>query len=261
MPPLSPLPPTSTPTQDTFSHKGDTLLSNLLGLPHLIVLLVPSSPLFDVSITISMPIYTGFRPTTTLESLPTTVRCLHFTYQSMGKHAEKKTLCGIIVNELDRLSQVWVANVRRKDKPELSYGCVLLKFFQGSLRGLCLSEYYCLRELAGTEKIVYTSLEDLQGSGILYHCGKRKFIMPNGETTRVILLEYIEGTTLAQLEDKYSSHASPQFKPVPEESYTEWPEIAKELVTYFFPYPGFDFSDPEHPPESQNAEYYDHTGT
>ncbi|PBK85917.1 hypothetical protein ARMGADRAFT_1086961 [Armillaria gallica] len=53
--------------------------------------------------------------------------------------------------------------------------------------------------------------------------------MPNGESMRVILLEYIEGIMLAQLEDKYPSHASPQGKPTPKESYTEWREIAKEL--------------------------------
>ncbi|PBK78977.1 hypothetical protein ARMGADRAFT_1172565 [Armillaria gallica] len=53
--------------------------------------------------------------------------------------------------------------------------------------------------------------------------------MLNGESTREILLEYTEGTTLAQLEDKYPSHASPQCKPAPEELYTEWPEIAKEF--------------------------------
>ncbi len=51
-----------------------------------------------------------------------------------------------IQNELDRLSQVWVADVRRKDEPGLSYGCVLLKFFQGSLRGLRLSVNITARE-------------------------------------------------------------------------------------------------------------------
>ncbi len=44
-----------------------------------------------------------------------------------------------IQNELDRLYQVWVVDVRGKDEPELFYGCVLLKFFQGSLCGLRLS--------------------------------------------------------------------------------------------------------------------------
>ncbi|KAK0190201.1 hypothetical protein F5146DRAFT_1122520 [Armillaria mellea] len=56
--------------------------------------------------------------------------------------------------------------------------------------------------------------------------------MPNGESTRVILLEYIEGSTLAQLKDKYLSHSSPDHNRLLEESYTEWLEIAKELNKY-----------------------------
>ncbi len=69
--------------------------------------------------------------------------------------------------------------------------------------------------------------------------------MPNGEFTCAILLEYIEGYTLAQLKDKYPSHASPQYHPFPKESYTEWLEFAKELVSLFLYFPRFDFSDPE----------------
>ncbi len=71
--------------------------------------------------------------------------------------------------------------MRRKDEPELSYGCVLLQFFQGSLLphpdptwDSPLNEYYCPRKLAGTENIVYIALEDLQGSGIPYYYGKYK---------------------------------------------------------------------------------------
>ncbi|KAK0477161.1 hypothetical protein EDD18DRAFT_1337998 [Armillaria luteobubalina] len=100
MPPLSPLPPTPTPTQDTFSHTTETLLPNLTALqgpPRLIILLAPSRPLIDVSITISTPIYDGFRPTTTLESLPPSVRHLRFAFKSVGKRTEEKTLRSAVV--------------------------------------------------------------------------------------------------------------------------------------------------------------------
>ncbi|KAG7439285.1 uncharacterized protein BT62DRAFT_768359 [Guyanagaster necrorhizus] len=95
MPPLSPLPPTPTPTQESFMHTAATLLPNLTALhgpPHLIILLAPSRPLIDVSITISTPIYAGFCPTTTLESLPPSVRRLKFVFKSVGKRTEEKTL-------------------------------------------------------------------------------------------------------------------------------------------------------------------------
>ena len=55
--------------------------------------------------------------------------------------------------------------------------------------------------------------------------------MLNEESTHVILLEYIEGSTLAQLKDKYSSHSSLEHNCLPEESYTKWLEIAKELIS------------------------------
>ncbi|SJL17972.1 uncharacterized protein ARMOST_21543 [Armillaria ostoyae] len=102
MPPLSPLPPTPTPTQDTFTftHTEATLLPNLATLhapPHLIILLAPSRPLIDATITISTPIYAGFRPTTTLESLPASVRRLRFTFKSVGKRTEEKTLRSAVV--------------------------------------------------------------------------------------------------------------------------------------------------------------------
>ncbi|PBK85863.1 hypothetical protein ARMGADRAFT_1087149 [Armillaria gallica] len=57
--------------------------------------------------------------------------------------------------------------------------------------------------------------------------GKHKFILPNRESTRVILLEYIEGITPDQLQDKYPIH-SPRYNPLLKESYTKWIEIAKE---------------------------------
>ncbi len=100
MPPLSPLPPTPTQTQDTFTHTGATLLPNLTTLqdpPHLIILLALSRALIDLSITISALIYGGFRPTTTLESLPPSVRRLCFTFKSVGKRTQEKTLRSAIV--------------------------------------------------------------------------------------------------------------------------------------------------------------------
>ncbi len=69
--------------------------------------------------------------------------------------------------------------------------------------------------------------------------------MPNEESTCEILLEYIEGITLAQFKYKYLTYASPQYHYFPKESYTEWLEIAKELVSLFLSFSGFDFSDPE----------------
>ncbi|PBK85918.1 hypothetical protein ARMGADRAFT_1035914 [Armillaria gallica] len=100
MPPLSPIPPTPTPTRDTFTHTAETLLSNLTtlhGPPRLIILLATSRPLIDASITISTPIYAVFRPTTALESLPPSVRRLHFSFKSVGKRTEEKTLRSAIV--------------------------------------------------------------------------------------------------------------------------------------------------------------------
>ncbi len=100
MPPLSLLSPTPTPTQDTFTQAADALLPNLTtlqGPPHLVILLAPSRPLIDVSITISTPVYVGFRPTTTIESLPPSINRLRFTLKSVGKRIEEKTLRSAIV--------------------------------------------------------------------------------------------------------------------------------------------------------------------
>ncbi len=85
---------------DTFSHTAETLLPNLTtlqGPPRLAVLLAPSRPLIDASITISTPIYAGFRATTTLESLPPSVRRLRFSFKSVGKRTEEKTLRSAVV--------------------------------------------------------------------------------------------------------------------------------------------------------------------
>ncbi|KAK0226741.1 hypothetical protein EDD85DRAFT_940539 [Armillaria nabsnona] len=86
-----------THTQDTFTHTGATvtLLPNLTTLqdpPHLIILLALSRALIDLSITISALIYGGFRPTTTLKSLPPSIRRLCFTFKSVGKRTQEKTL-------------------------------------------------------------------------------------------------------------------------------------------------------------------------
>ncbi len=87
-------------TLDTFTHTAETLLPNLTtlrGPPRLAVLLAPSRPLIDASISISMPIYAGFRPTTTFESLPPSVRRLRFSFKSVGKRTEEKILRSAIV--------------------------------------------------------------------------------------------------------------------------------------------------------------------
>ncbi len=93
MPPLSPLPLTPKPTQDTFMHTADTLLPNLTivnGPPHLLFLLAPSRPLIDASITISTPIYARFRPMTTLKSHPPSVRRLSVSPSSMWANVRMK---------------------------------------------------------------------------------------------------------------------------------------------------------------------------
>ncbi|KAK0432076.1 hypothetical protein EV421DRAFT_1742595 [Armillaria borealis] len=100
MPPLLLLLPTPMPTQDTFTPAADTLLSNLTtlqGPPHLVILLAPSRPLIDMSITISTPIYAGFHLTMTLESLHPYVCRLRFTFKSVSKRTEEKTLHSAII--------------------------------------------------------------------------------------------------------------------------------------------------------------------
>ncbi|KAG7439310.1 uncharacterized protein BT62DRAFT_1081663 [Guyanagaster necrorhizus] len=83
------------------------------------------------------------------------------------------------------------------------------------------SEYECPRNLAGVENLVSNALENCYG--------KHKLAMPHGESTHVILMEYIKGTTLAQLQDKYPSHDTPRYNPLPQKSYSEWLDMAKEL--------------------------------
>ncbi len=56
--------------------------------PHRVILLAPSRPLIDASITVAIPIYAGFRPTTTLESLSPSTRRLRFTFKSVYKRTE-----------------------------------------------------------------------------------------------------------------------------------------------------------------------------
>ncbi|KAK0433917.1 uncharacterized protein EV420DRAFT_490179 [Desarmillaria tabescens] len=73
IPPQSPLLPALTRTHDSFTYPTITLLPNLPILhfpPDLVTFLAISQPLIIVSITISTTICAGFRPTSTLESLP-----------------------------------------------------------------------------------------------------------------------------------------------------------------------------------------------
>ncbi len=101
-----------------------------------------------------------------------------------------------------------------------------------------------------------------------------QLVMPNGKSTRVIFLEYTEGVTLAESQNKYPSHKYPQYKPLPDESYAEWLHISKEIVSNLHFHPIL-FSNTRRicpratrdvhrsrmqssPPWSQNAEYRDH---
>ncbi|KAK0432942.1 hypothetical protein EV421DRAFT_1910498 [Armillaria borealis] len=93
------------------------------GSPHRIILLAPSRPLIDASITISTPIHAGSHPTTTLESLPSSVCHLRFTLNSVGKRTEEKTLRSAIVvcptiDELEVEGEGETAQVKTK-KEEL----------------------------------------------------------------------------------------------------------------------------------------------
>ncbi|KAK0190186.1 hypothetical protein F5146DRAFT_1002356 [Armillaria mellea] len=83
MPPLSPLPATPTPTQDSFAHTAATLLPNLMTLyatPRFIILLAPSCPLIEATITISTLTY-----------------CHPRISPSLCKRTEEKTLRSAIV--------------------------------------------------------------------------------------------------------------------------------------------------------------------
>ncbi|KAK0457145.1 uncharacterized protein EV420DRAFT_1551753 [Desarmillaria tabescens] len=121
------------------------------------------------------------------------------------------------------LSQIWVAEVRKKGGPEpesSSWGQVVLKLFQASLLRFPqptwqdpFSEYSCPRQLACVEELVYNSLQDIQGWTIPYFYGKHRLTLPNGESTRVNVLEYIDGMTLAQLHDMYPTHMTTPLKP------------------------------------------------
>ncbi|SJL17974.1 uncharacterized protein ARMOST_21545 [Armillaria ostoyae] len=74
-----------------FPHSPPNLTS-LYGPPHLVILLAPSGPLIDASITISSTIYAGLCPTTTLETLPSSVHRLRLNFKSVGERTEEKTL-------------------------------------------------------------------------------------------------------------------------------------------------------------------------
>ncbi|KAK0237137.1 hypothetical protein EDD85DRAFT_836288 [Armillaria nabsnona] len=116
----------------------------------------------------------------------------------------------------DRLSQLWVADVRKNNE---SWGCVVLKLFQASLLPFPqptwqdpFGEYSCPRQFACVEELVYNALQDIQGCTVPYLYGKHRLTLPNGEPTRVNLLEYIEGQTLAELHDMYPTHRIAPFK-------------------------------------------------
>ncbi|SJL11085.1 uncharacterized protein ARMOST_14488 [Armillaria ostoyae] len=113
--------------------------------------------------------------------------------------------------EPDRLSQVWVADVR-KHNDESSWGCVVLK-----LQSACV------------EELVYNALQDIQGCTVPYFYGKHALTLPNGEPTRVNLLEYIEGQTLAELHDTYPAHRTTPLEP------KQYCELLKKLKYLYVP--------------------------
>ncbi|KAK0436705.1 hypothetical protein EV421DRAFT_1907764 [Armillaria borealis] len=137
--------------------------------------------------------------------------------------------------EPDRLSQVWVADVR-KHNDESSWGCVVLKLFQASLLPFPqptwqdpFGEYSCPRQLACVEELVYNALQDIQGCTVPYFYGKHALTLPNGEPTRVNLLEYIEGQTLAELHDTYPAHRTTPLEP------KQYRELLKKLKHLYVP--------------------------
>ncbi len=81
--------------------------------------------------------------------------------------------------EPDRLSQLWVADVRKKENEASSWGCMVLKLFQASLLPFPqptwqdpFGEYSCPRQLACVEELVYNALQDIQGCTVPYFYGK-----------------------------------------------------------------------------------------
>ncbi|PBK80369.1 hypothetical protein ARMGADRAFT_1171932 [Armillaria gallica] len=75
-----------------YSHTLLPNLTSLYGPPHLVILLAPSGPLIDASITISSPIYARLCPTMTLETLPSSVRRLRFNFEFARECTKEKTL-------------------------------------------------------------------------------------------------------------------------------------------------------------------------
>ncbi|KAG7447884.1 uncharacterized protein BT62DRAFT_919064 [Guyanagaster necrorhizus] len=139
-----------------------------------------------------------------------------------------------IQNEPVHWSQVWVADVKEMGHSE-SLGPVILKLFQASLMPppQLLNHdsigYTSPRQLASIEDLVYNALGDLQGSVISYYYGKHKFLMPNCESTHAIILEYIEGKTLADIHDVYSPHHPLEVEkgPLPQKIYCDYLKTIK----------------------------------
>ncbi|SJL11018.1 uncharacterized protein ARMOST_14418 [Armillaria ostoyae] len=76
----------------------------------------------------------------------------------------------------------------------LGCGSSLLPFPQSTWQDP-FGEHSCPRQSACVEELVYNALQDIQGCTIPYFYGKHRLTLPNGEPTRVNLLEYTEGTT------------------------------------------------------------------
>ncbi|KAK0442499.1 uncharacterized protein EV420DRAFT_1578291 [Desarmillaria tabescens] len=129
---------------------------------------------------------------------------------------------------------LWVADVKEIEGSE-SLGRVVLKLFQDSLMPLPelfnngAIQYMSPRELAGVEDLVYNALEGIQGTVIPYYYGKYKFLMLNGKSTRAIILEYIEGTTLADIHEKYNPHGPLESEVLTSTVDNDWLQRMKEL--------------------------------
>ncbi|KAK0442492.1 uncharacterized protein EV420DRAFT_1768813 [Desarmillaria tabescens] len=83
-------------------------------------------------------------------------------------------------------------------------------------------QYMSPRRLAGIEDLVYNTLEDIQGTVVPYYYGKHKW-------TRTIILEYIEGTTLADIGEKYNPQDPLDNESLSPTVYSDWLQRMKEL--------------------------------
>ncbi|KAK0449032.1 uncharacterized protein EV420DRAFT_788263 [Desarmillaria tabescens] len=115
-----------------------------------------------------------------------------------------------------QLSQIWIADVISPEDPTQSLGKVVLKIVQPSLLPLPDIEYHYeiydyLRPwvVSTSEEKAYGELKSLEGTTIPYFYGLYPVMMPNGEDSDVLVMEYIEGKSLKDwLSER--KHAKPE---------------------------------------------------